>query len=197
MKNELKYSAIVKYVGDSAKINNAIRTKCTDDITKGKIDKIIKELASFPRNNNSTVFRNDHIIVWKEVYKFYNYFKGKVIKRPEFLNVFQENKKTRKINLIIKTSSKSNCVDLRPAFLEPNKKDNGDKVRMESHGIFLPNTNFYVIDIDNKNEIVYLEETIANYEFCYTYDKMYSFLLKNRLIKPKKVNLSAGELGLI
>lgn len=198
-----KYTMISKYAGlGSYEINPVIREYKDYDLIPQKIQDKIKllerELGLLDSTNEELVYRNDHISEWTEYSIFYNYFKGKVIKRPEFLSVFQKRPKDKSLfHLVIKVSKNSNCRNIIPALMSSKHDKDKIKADVENEGIFVRGTNFKILEVDDKNELIYLEETMEKSIFTFTRNSMINHPCLKDVIKIRTYPESLSEKGLI
>ena len=71
------------------------------------------------------------------------------------------------------------------------------KAKFENEGIFLPDTNFKIIDVNDKKEFIFLEETQCDSLFTYNRNVMINHHCLKSIIKERDFPESASEKGLI
>jgi hypothetical protein len=194
----MKYPNIIEYTGcGSVILNEPLRGKIA--VTKKnqqKITSLIAELNTLPSANNTTVYRDDHINNWKYYSVFFKFHLNKVIKRPEFLSSFQHIPQGP-FNLIIRTAIKSNCINITPAQLASGIQSEINKSVIENEAIFKPGTNFRILDVDNKNQKIYLEEVFDHHDLVFTYENMINDSCLHKIVKIRKTPESLSEMGII
>lgn len=155
MDDQLK-NAILDFTGLGYNaINEAIRKNKVTKELKQKIHNLDEALDNLPGFDNSTLYRIETVFEWEIMRIYLSKRIGQVIMRPDYLSTNKIMRKDNQVNLIISTIENSNAKDVGE-IVKTRRLKLGT---IENEVLIKRNTNFEIVKVNYKREIIYLKET--------------------------------------